>query len=68
MSEDKKETPTELDVLEGIIKDKIRLANEEISRQTAYKDVLFSIKNDIEYVRDRFQRQREVTQKCVKTS
>ena len=68
MSEDKKETPTELDVLEGIIKDKIRLANEEISRQTAYKDVLFSIKNDIEYVRDRFQRQREVTQKCVKIS
>ena len=63
MSEDKKETPTELDVLEGIIKDKIRLANEEISRQTAYKDVLFSIKNDIEYVRDRFQRQRGVATK-----
>lgn len=68
MSEDKKETPTELDVLEGIIKDKIRLANEEISRQTAYKDMLFSIKNDIEYVRDRFQKQRDVTPKCVKIS
>ena len=63
MSEDKKQTPTELDVLEGIINEKIRLANEEISRQTAYKDVLFSIKNEIDYVRQRFQRQEGATLK-----
>lgn len=63
MSEDKKHTPTELDVLEGIINEKIRLANEEISRQTAYKDVLFSIKNEIDYVRQRFQRQEGATPK-----
>ena len=54
MSEDKKETPTELDVLENMIDEQIRQINYEIMRQQARKTGLESVKNDIESVRQRF--------------